>query len=252
MMQDRPVAIVTGAARGIGAAIARRLAADGHDVALFDLSAGACKDTLSAINALGRRGLAITCDVSDEAAIPDALAQVEAGLGTPLVLVNNAGLIRDRTVQRMTSAEWDQVLSVNLRSVFLLSRAVLPGMRTAGFGRIVSLSSIAALGVAGEANYAAAKAGVQGFTRSLALEVGRYGITVNSVAPGFVVTEMTRAVAERMQIPFEQLVEEALHQIVVGRPGQPDDIAHAVAYFADPRSSFVTGQTLYVAGAPRG
>jgi len=196
--------------------------------------------------------MALSCDVSDESAVTAALAQVEAELGPPLVLVNNAGLIRDRSVQRMTSAEWDQVMAVNLRSVFLLSRAVLPAMRTANYGRIVSLSSIAALGVAGEANYAAAKAGVQGFTRSLALEVGRFGITVNCVAPGFVVTEMTRAVAERMRVPFDQLVDEALRQIVVGRPGEPDDIANAVAYFVDARSSFVTGQTLYVAGAPRG
>ncbi|URD59911.1 SDR family oxidoreductase [Sphingomonas sp. KRR8] len=252
MTVAHPAAIVTGAARGIGAAIAHRLAAEGHDVAILDLAAEACAETVAAVEACGRRALALSCDVSNEDAVTAALAQVEAELGPPLVLVNNAGLIRDRTVQRMSAAEWDQVLAVNLRSVFLLSRAVLPAMRTANYGRIVSLSSIAALGVAGEANYAAAKAGVQGFTRSLALETGRFGITVNSVAPGFVVTEMTRAVADRMRVPFEQLVDEALQQIVVGRPGEPDDIAHAVAYFVDARSSFVTGQTLYVAGAPRG
>lgn len=252
MTTVHPAAIVTGAARGIGAAIARRLAADGHDIAILDLSADGCGETMAAVEACGRRALALSCDVSDEGAVSTALTRVEAELGLPLVLVNNAGLIRDRTVQRMSTDEWDQVLAVNLRSVFLLSRAVLPAMRTAGYGRIVSLSSIAALGVAGEANYAAAKAGVQGFTRSLALEVGRFGVTVNCVAPGFVVTEMTRAVAERMQVPFDQLVDEALRQIVVGRPGEPDDIAHAVAYFVDVRSSFVTGQTLFVAGAPRG
>jgi len=143
-------------------------------------------------------------------------------------------------------------MAVNLRSVFLMCRAVQPHMRAARWGRIVNLSSIAALGVIGEANYAAAKAGVQGITRTLAIELGRHGITANAVAPGFVVTDMTRAVAARMNMPFEDMVTEMMRGIHVGRPGVPDDIAQAVAFFADERSGFVTGQVLYVAGAPRG
>jgi 3-oxoacyl-[acyl-carrier protein] reductase len=152
----------------------------------------------------------------------------------------------------MTLDDWEVVMAVNLRSVFLMCRAVQPHMRAARWGRIVNLSSIAALGVIGEANYAAAKAGVQGITRTLAIELGRHGITANAVAPGFVVTDMTRAVAARMNMPFEDMVTEMMTGIHVGRPGVPDDIAQAVAFFADERSGFVTGQVLYVAGAPRG
>lgn len=249
---DRRVAIVTGAARGIGAAIARRLAEDGHDVAAVDLDTAACADTVAAVEGAGRRGLAVAADVSDEAAVAAAVARVEADIGAPTVLVNNAGILRDRTLAKMTLDDWTSVIDVNLRSVFLMCRAVAPHMRAARWGRIVNLSSIAALGALGEANYAAAKAGVQGLTRTLAIELGRYGVTVNAVAPGFVVTDMTRAVAARMGVGFDAMVEEMLATIHVGRPGLPDDIAHAVAYFADPRSSFVTGQVLYVAGAPRG
>lgn len=247
-----PVAIVTGGARGIGAAIAARLAVDGHDVAIVDLDTAACAPTVAAVEGQGRRALAVAADVSDEDAVREAVAAVVADLGPPSVLVNNAGVIRDRTMAKMSLADWDVVLNVNLRSVFLMSREVLPHMRAAGWGRIVSLSSIAALGVVGEANYSAAKAGVQGLTKTMALELGRFGITANAVAPGFVVTDMTREVAARMDVPFQKIVDEMMKTIHVGRPGEPDDIANAVAFFVDPRSAFVTGQVLYVAGAPRG
>ena len=180
-----------------------------------------------------------------------AVRQVADLLGPPLVLVNNAGVLRDRSFSRMTSEDWDMVIDVNLKSVFLMAREVEPYMRAAGWGRIVNLSSIAALGVIGEANYSAAKAGVQGLTKTMAIELGRHGITVNAVAPGFVVTEMTRRVAERIGISIEELTAMMMKDIVVGRPGQPDDIAHAVSYFVDRRSTFVTGQVLYVAGGPR-
>ncbi len=249
---ERKVAIVTGAARGIGAAIALRLAEDGHDVAILDLDREACAETMAAVTSLGRRTHAVAADVSDEAAVTAAVAEVGDVLGAPLVLVNNAGILRDRTLTKMPTEDWDLVLNVNLRSVFLMCRAVAPAMRAAGWGRIVNLSSIAALGSRGEANYSAAKAGVQGITRTLAIELGPYGITSNAVAPGFVVTDMTREVAERVGMPFDDMVTEMLKTIHVGRPGAPEDIAQAVAFFADERSSFVTGQILYVAGAPRG
>ncbi len=246
------IALVTGAARGIGAAIARRLAQDGHDIAVFDLDRAACRDTIEAIERAGRRGIAVTADVSDEDAVRLGVAEVVKALGPPTVLINNAGLLRDRTLAKMAVADWDMVLSVNLRSVFLMSREVLPHMRLARWGRIVNLSSVAALGALGEANYAAAKAGVQGLTKTMAIELGRYGITANAVAPGFVVTDMTREVASRMKVTMEEMTAEMLKTIMVGRAGEPDDIANAVSFFADERSSFVTGQVLYVAGAPRG
>lgn len=246
------VAIVTGAARGIGAAIAARLAQDGHDVAVLDLDCATCAKTVAAVQEAGRRAIAVAADVSDEDAVRRALAEVVSALGPPTVLVNNAGLLRDRTLANMATADWDLVLNVNLRSVFLMSREVIPHMRSARWGRIVNLSSIAALGALGESNYAAAKAGVQGLTRTMAIELGRHGITANAVAPGFVVTDMTREVAARMKMTIEAMTAEMLKTIMVGRAGQPDDIANAVSFFTDERSSFVTGQILYVAGAPRG
>ena len=246
------VAIVTGAARGIGASIALRLAADGHDVAVLDLDRAACAETVAGVAAAGRRGFAVAADVADEAAVAAAVDAVAAALGPPTVLVNNAGILRDRTLAKMTLDDWEVVMNVNLRGAFLMSRAVQPHMRAANWGRIVNLSSTAALGALGEANYAAAKAGLQGFTKTLAIELGRYGITANAVAPGFIATAMTEAVAARIGIGFDEMKAQALRDIHVGRVGCPDDVANAVAFFVDARSDFVTGQVLYVAGAPRG
>lgn len=246
------IAIVTGAARGIGAAIALRLAEDGHDVGVFDLDSEACAATVEAVEAKGRRAVAVSVDVSDEAAVRSGVAEIVAVLGTPTVLVNNAGILKDRTLGKTSLADWDLVLNVNLRSVFLMCREVEPHFRAAQWGRIINLSSIAALGTFGEANYSAAKAGIQGLTKTIAIEMGRFGVTANVVAPGFVVTDMTRQVAQRMNVPFDDMVAEMMKDIRVGRPGDPSDIANAVGFFADPRSSFVSGQVLYVAGGPRG
>lgn len=246
------VAIVTGAAQGIGAAVATRLASDGLDVAVIDLDAAACASTLIAVEQCGRRAIAIGADVADEAAVADAMTKITAELGTPLVLINNAGVLRDALLGKMSVADWDTVMAVNLRGSFLMSRAVEAGMRAAKWGRIVNLASTAAVGDLGRANYAAAKAGLIGFSKTLALELGRFNVTVNAVAPGFTVTDMTRRVAERVGVPFDEMVAEAVSHIAVRRAGDPSDIANAISFFVDERSSFVSGQVLYVAGGPIG
>ncbi len=250
--QTPRVAVVTGGARGIGAGIALRLAQDGHDIAVLDLDAMACAETVRAIEKIGRRAVAVAANVADEAAVKFAISHIVDALGPPTIAINNAGILRDRTIGKMSINDWDSVINVNLRGTFLVSRETQSHMRSAGWGRIVNLSSTAALGNLGESNYAAAKAGVQGLTKTLAIELGRYGITANAVAPGFIETAMTAEVAERVGISFDEMKQQAIRATAVGRVGQPDDIANAVSIFADERSGFVTGQILYVAGAPRG
>lgn len=247
---DRRIAIVTGAAQGIGAAIAARLAGDGLDVAVVDLDAAACADTVRAIETHGRRALALGADVADEDAVAAAVATITDKLGAPTVLVNNAGVLRDALLGKMSTADWDLVLAVNLRGAFLMSRAVEAEMRAVKWGRIVNLASTAVVGDVGRANYAAAKAGLIGFTKTLALELGRFNVTVNAVAPGFTVTAMTQAVAERVGMSFDELIAEATKDIAVRRAGEPADIANAISFFVDERSSFVSGQVLFVAGGP--
>jgi 3-oxoacyl-[acyl-carrier protein] reductase len=243
-------AIVTGAARGIGAEVSRRLASDGFQVAVLDLDESACAQTVAAVEAIGGRAIAVGADVADEAAVLAAVDRVASDLGAPTVVVNNAGITRDNLLFKMTTGDWDAVMNVHLRGAFLVSRAAQAHMIEAKWGRIVNLSSISALGNRGQANYSAAKAGIQGFTKTLAIELGRFGVTVNAVAPGFIATEMTEATAERLGMPFEQFKAETAKEIPVGRVGEPEDIANAVSFFADDASGFVSGQVLYVAGGP--
>lgn len=251
MSAEQRVAIVTGAARGIGAATAIRLARDGFAVGVLDLDADACKDTVDAIITAGGQALAVGADVSDSDQVAAGIQQVVDGLGAPTVLVNNAGILRDNLIFKMSDSDWDTVLGVHLRGAFLMSRAVQKFQVEAGWGRIVNLSSTSALGNRGQANYATAKAGLQGFTKTLAIELGRYGVTANAIAPGFIQTDMTAATAARVGIPFEDFIKVAASEIPVGRPGQPEDIAGVVSFLVSDDASFVSGQVIYVAGGPR-
>ena len=245
------IAIVTGAARGIGAATAQRLAADGLAVAVLDLEESAAGGTVRAIEAAGGRALAVGADVSDADQVAVAVARVADELGAPTVLVNNAGVTRDNLLFRMTDADWDTVMAVHLRGSFLMSRAVQQHMVAAQWGRIVTLSSTSALGNRGQANYSAAKAGLQGFTKTLAVELGKFGITANCVAPGFIVSDMTRATAERIGEDWDTYVAARAAQIPVARAGQVGDIAHTVSFLVSEEAGFVSGQVIYVAGGPR-
>ncbi len=245
------VAVVTGAARGIGAAVAVKLAADGFAVAVLDLEEAACKETVERITAAGGRAMAVGADVADAAAVQTAVERVAAELGPPAVLVNNAGVIRDNLLFKMTDDDWEIVMAVHLRGAFLMSRACQKYMTEQKWGRIVNLSSTSALGNRGQANYSAAKAGLQGLAKTLAIELGPFGVTANAVAPGFIATDMTAATAARMGLDFETFKEAAAAQIPVRRVGQPEDIAHTVAFLASEAAGFVSGQVIYVAGGPR-
>jgi 3-oxoacyl-[acyl-carrier protein] reductase len=243
-------AIVTGAARGIGAATALRLALQGNTVAILDLDEADCAVTVRSITDAGGTAVGVAADVADEASVAAAVQRVEAELGPPTILVNNAGILRDNLLFKMSVDDWDSVMSVHLRGSFLMTRAVQSFMVDARWGRIVNLSSTSALGNRGQVNYAAAKAGLQGFTKTLAIELGPFGVTANAVAPGFIATDMTAATARRMGVSFEEFEKAMAAQTAVRRVGTPEDVAGAVAYLASDAASFVSGQVLYVAGGP--
>ncbi|MFB9575733.1 SDR family NAD(P)-dependent oxidoreductase [Streptomyces yanii] len=248
--QVRGTAIVTGAARGIGAAVARKLARDGLAVGVIDLDEADCAGTVQAIKDDGGSATAVAADIADEAAVTAAVARVTTELGPPTVLVNNAGVGPRADLVEMTTEQWDAVLGINLRGPFLVTRAVAPHMIAAGWGRIVTMSSISAVGDAARVDYGSAKAGLLGFTKSLALQLGRHGITANAIAPGFVVSDMTRTSARRLGLGFEEFQRNAAQSIPVGRVGQPEDIAHTASYLVSPGAGFVSGQVIYVAGGP--
>ena len=244
------VAIVTGAARGIGAATALRLAQDGYAVAVVDLDESSCADSVAAVEAAGGRALAVGIDVTQADQVEAGVRRIADELGPPVGLVNNAGIIRDNLLFKMSVEDWDAVMGVHLRGAFLMSKACQAFMTEAGFGRIVNLSSSSAQGNRGQANYSAAKAGLQGFTKTLAIELGTFGVTSNAVAPGFIQTEMTKSTADRLGVEFDKFIEYSASQIPVQRVGQPQDIAATISFLCTLGAGFVSGQVIYVAVGP--
>jgi 3-oxoacyl-[acyl-carrier protein] reductase len=246
---DGRVAVVTGSARGIGAATAKRFAEEGAAVAVLDLDQEAAEKSAAELGASSAMGVA--CNVSDAASVEAAVGTVVEQLGKIDVLVNNAGVTRDNLLFKMTDGDWDTVMHVHLRGSFLMTRATQKHMTEARWGRVVNLSSTSALGNRGQANYATAKAGLQGFTKTVAIELGKFGVTCNAIAPGFIQTEMTKATAERIGRNWEEYVAERAAGIPVNRAGTPEDIAHTVSFLVSDGAGFVSGQVIYVAGGPR-
>src|SRR6266487_1861223 len=246
------VGFITGAGRGIGAATALRMAEEGARVVLADIDIEGCKQVSAELDRLGSEGLVVPCNVVDSAMVQDAIDKAANHFGRLDILVNNAGVVRDNLLFKMSEDDWDTVMNVHLKGAFLCSRAAQKYMVQQKYGRIVSLSSTSALGNRGQANHSAAKAGFQGFTRPLAVELGQFGITVNAVAPGFIDTEMTRTTSRRMGFDPDERIAEAVKIIPVRRVGQPRDVANVICFLSSDEAGFVSGQVIYVAGGPRG
>lgn len=244
------VAVVTGSGRGIGAATAARLASEGAAVVVSDLDPATTEETASRISAGGGKAKGIICDVTDRHSVEQLVQGAVAEFGRLDILVCCAGIIRDNLVYKMSDDDWDGVIDTHLKGSFHAAREAQKVMVPQKYGRMVFLSSTSALGNRGQTNYATAKAGLQGMAKTLAIELGRYGITANAVAPGFIETAMTRQTAERMGMDFEQFKQGAASQIPVQRVGQPDDVAAAIAYLTSEEAGFVSGQVLYVKGGP--
>ena len=249
---DGRVAVITGAARGIGFGTAKRFAEEGASVAVLDL------DETSAAEAAGRlpvtdgaQALGVGCDVSDAASVDAAVTRVVAELGGLHVLVNNAGITRDNLLFKMSEDDWDLVMNVHLKGAFLMTKAAQKHFVEQRYGKIVNLSSVSALGNRGQANYAAAKMGIQGFTRTLGIELGPFGVNANAIAPGFIATEMTDATAARVGMDVEDFRAAAADRNPVKRVGFPEDIAAAAAFLCSDEASYITGQTLYVDGGAK-
>jgi 3-oxoacyl-[acyl-carrier protein] reductase len=241
------VAVVTGSARGIGAGTARRFAEEGASVAVLDLDESQARATADGLGG-DARAIGVACDVTDAASVESAVTRVLEELGGLHVLVNNAGITRDNLLFKLTEDDWDAVMDVHLKGAFLMSRAAQKTFVAQKYGKILNLSSVSANGNRGQANYSAAKAGVQGLTRTLALELGPFGVNVNAIAPGFIASEMTDETARRLKLDVEEFRRMNAEANPVKRVGHPEDVAAAAAFLCSDEASYITGQTLYVDG----
>jgi 3-oxoacyl-[acyl-carrier protein] reductase len=242
---DGRVVIITGAARGIGAGTAKRFSEEGASVAIFDINEEQAAETAGS---LGGQALGVGVNVADAASVEAGVARVLEELGGLHVIVNNAGITRDNLLFKLTEEDWDSVMDVHLKGAFLMSKAAQKTFVDQKYGKILNLSSISALGNRGQANYSAAKAGIQGFTRTLALELGPFGVNVNAIAPGFIATEMTDDTARRLKMDVDEFRRLNAEANPVRRVGFPEDIAAAAAFLCSDEASYITGQTLYVDG----
>jgi len=246
---DGRVAIITGAARGIGAGTAKRFADEGAAVAVLDINEEQAQETAAGLGA--GKAVGVACNVADAAAVEAAVGRVVEELGGLHILVNNAGITRDNLLFKLTEDDWDSVMAVHLKGAFLMSKAAQKTFVEQKYGKILNLSSVSANGNRGQANYSAAKAGVQGFTRTLALELGPFGVNVNAIAPGFIATEMTDDTARRLKMDVEEFRKLNAEANPVKRVGFPEDIAAAAAFLCSDEASYITGQTLYVDGGAK-
>ncbi|MBY0061457.1 SDR family NAD(P)-dependent oxidoreductase [Priestia aryabhattai] len=245
------VAYITGGSKGIGKAIAKTFSCEGAKACIVDLNEQGLYQTIEEFQMEGLDVTGLVCDVTKREQVESSMEEIVRTLGSIDILVNNAGLTRDNSFHKMTEDDWDLVMNVHLKGTYFCSQTAQKYMVQQQFGRIINISSVSALGNKGQANYATAKAGIQGFTKTLAIELGKFGITVNAIAPGFIETDMTKATAERLGLKFEELIEEKKKVIPMQRTGKPEDIANTALFFSLKESSFVNGQILYVAGGPK-
>jgi len=250
MRFDNRVVVITGSGRGIGASTAARFASEGASVVVSDMDVAPAEETAEKIRQAGGKAVAIACDVTQPESVDALVEGAVKEFGKLDTLVACAGITRDNLIYKMTDDDWDSVIDTHLKGTFLAARAAQRAMVPAKYGKMVFLSSTSANGNRGQTNYSTAKAGLQGMARTLAIELGPYGVNVNAVAPGFIETRMTQMTAERMGMDFEQFKQGAASQIPVRRVGQPEDIAAAIAFLCSDEASFISGQTLFVRGGP--